>query len=419
MRIKGLRSFRRGKDSSDFKESDYSEGNNYGDTPKRPISEKEKISNEASLDSLSRTSSSSPSSFSSSSSSSTTTSTSTSTSTSVSSSPSTSQSGKIFPDVLGTLSKLTGVVTKSNQDKNPDELPKALREEKEALSKIEVVAFIGSSGTGKSTRAIKLARDLGIEYIIDDGLLINGSRVAAGLSAKRAESRLESVRQALFMDENRVDMMRKALIDHSPDKLMILGTSDGMLEKICDNLWLNRPSKIVRIEDVTTEEERRRAVYIRSTQGRHTIPVPSMEIKHEFSGYFSDPISRIFRRRGKTGSSADTEKDYVSSDRTVVRPTFSSLGSYSISSGALKDIATIILRRRVKGVSEILKFDVDKESYGIIIYMEISLLYGYNAQEVLQDAQIKVATGIEDLTAMNVLMVNVKARKVVRETVRE
>ena len=68
---------------------------------------------------------------------------------------------------------------------------------REVLSNIAVIAFVGASGTGKSTRAIKVARDNNIYYIIDDGLLINGSRIVAGTSAKKAPTKMESVRQAI------------------------------------------------------------------------------------------------------------------------------------------------------------------------------------------------------------------------------
>ena len=167
---------------------------------------------------------------------------------------------------------------------------------REVLSNIAIIAFVGPSGTGKSTRAIKVARDNNIYYIIDDGLLINGSRIVAGTSAKKAPTKMESVRQAIFVDPTRSSVMRRALIESMPRALMILGTSDSMLSKICENLWLNQPSMLIRIEDVSTEEERRLARNTRMTEGMHTIPVPSMEIKHEFSGYFSDQVKDSFVR---------------------------------------------------------------------------------------------------------------------------
>ncbi len=315
-------------------------------------------------------------------------------------------------DLRDAFAKIADAVNKNYTDKSAAELERAKEQITEVLKYIKVVAFIGSSGTGKSTRAIRIAKENGISYIIDDGLLIHGGRVIAGLSAKRANSRLESVRQALFVDENRAAGMRRALAEHLPEHLMVLGTSDGMLEKICSNLWLNKPERVVRIEDVTTEAERRKAVFIRSTQGQHTIPVPSMEIKHEFSGYFSDPLNRLLRRKEKYNDPGLLLSD---NERTVVRPTFSTLGSYSISDEAMRDIAKIIIKKTVPGVAELLHFNVEKQSYGIVIDMEMSLFYGYNAQQVLRDSQERVSKGIEDFTSINIVLTNVKAKRLVRK----
>ena len=52
------------------------------------------------------------------------------------------------------------------------------------FEKIQVYAFVGPSGTGKSYRAQMVANSRDIEYIIDDGLLIAGNEVLAGVSAK-------------------------------------------------------------------------------------------------------------------------------------------------------------------------------------------------------------------------------------------
>ncbi len=49
---------------------------------------------------------------------------------------------------------------------------------------MQVFALVGSSGTGKSYKAFVVASERGIEYIIDDGLLIGGTRIYAGKSAK-------------------------------------------------------------------------------------------------------------------------------------------------------------------------------------------------------------------------------------------
>ncbi len=278
------------------------------------------------------------------------------------------------------------------------------------LKRIAVVAFVGPSGTGKSTRAIQVARENHINYLIDDGLLINGSRIVAGTSAKRAKTKIESVRQALFMDNTRAANMRRALSEHRPTTLMILGTSDSMLSKICSALWLNPPSMLIRIEDVSTEEERRMAKHTRISEGQHTIPVPSMEIKHEFSGYFADPLGRLRKRfdRERGVDPVATE-----SERTVVRPTFSGLGTYSMSDEAISNMIELIVQR-IPGVAALISCKLSKEVYGVIINIQLSLYFGYNAQEVLSRVQMLVSKLVEDYTSINVLAVNVRAIRLVQ-----
>ncbi len=307
------------------------------------------------------------------------------------------------------LGRIAEVVNRSYGERASQSDEKASEEAllRAQLHQIAVIAFIGPSGTGKSTRAILVARQNKIGYIIDDGLLINGGRIVAGLSAKKASSRLESVRQALFADETRAAVMRRALAEHHPTALMILGTSDGMLDKICRNLWLNPPSMLIRIEDISSEEEMREAKNTRMTEGKHTIPVPSMEIKHEFSGYFSDPFWRRLRRRDRS-----VPPHIEETERTVVRPTFSGLGSYSISDEAMRDMVRIILRR-IRGVAELIDFRAVKEIYGVVIDLELSLVYGFKAQSVLSEIQERVSRQIEEYTSIYVMAVNVRARRVV------
>lgn len=276
------------------------------------------------------------------------------------------------------------------------------------LSRIAVVAFVGPSGTGKSTQALRVAKKHQIEYLIDDGLLIHGSRILAGSSAKKAKTKLESVRQALFLDPTRAEQMRRTLMEQEPTTLMILGTSDNMLQKICQALWLNPPSMLIRIEDVTSESQRRLAKQTRLMEGQHTIPVPSMEIKHEFSGYFADPIQRLRQRLDRQASNTGD------SARTVVRPTFSTLGSYSMSDEALKQMVEYILLER-PGVATLQSCRIKKEVYGIILHIELGLYFAYNAQDVLREAQQILSQKIELYTSINVLAVNLRASRLVRQ----
>lgn len=322
-----------------------------------------------------------------------------------------------FPELMTTLRRfdlLGEAYSHTRAERQEQQAAGEDAKRKELLSRITVVAFVGPSGTGKSTRAIQVAREHEIHFIIDDGLLINGGRILAGSSAKKAPTKLESVRQALFVDPTRASVMRRMLIEYKPTTLMILGTSDAMLHKICSNLWLRQPAMLIRIEDISTEQERQMAKRSRMTEGMHTIPVPSMEIKHEFSGYFSDPLNRLRRRWDKERGIATFAPE---TERTVVRPTFSSLGSYSISDEALYDLVCIMIRR-IKGVHNVLSFKAEKRVYGEVLSLDLTLVYGYNAQEVLKRVQEWVSRYVEEYTSINIVAVDVRARRLVHVSVK-
>lgn len=316
--------------------------------------------------------------------------------------------GKLLFNPFGNFAE---AVKTSVKEANKRDQIETEQDERELLSQIAVVAFIGTSGTGKSTRALTVASEHKIQYIIDDGLLIHGSYIVAGTSAKTAPTQLESVRQALFMDPTRATNMRRALMEENPPILMILGTSDRMLTKICNNLWLNQPSMLIKIEDITTETERQFARNTRMSEGTHTIPVPSMEIKHEFSGNFFEPLQRLRRRWDR---SIDKTALDSGGEKTVVRPTFSTIGSYSISDEALAMMVEQILIR-VNGISDLMEFRVYKERYGAILNLGVSLYYGYNAQKILSKAQSSLNEEIEHYTAINILSINIKAMRVVHK----
>lgn len=78
-------------------------------------------------------------------------------------------------------------------------------------SRIKTYAFVGPSGTGKSYRAQMVASEREIKYIIDDGLLIKENEVIAGISAKKAATKIETVKKALFNNPEEAREIKKHL----------------------------------------------------------------------------------------------------------------------------------------------------------------------------------------------------------------
>ncbi len=85
-----------------------------------------------------------------------------------------------------------------------------------------VYTLIGKSGTGKSTNAIQFAYEHNISAIIDDGLLIKGTKILAGTSAKNETNRIQAVKRAIFTEEDHAEAVRQALAGNDVRRLLIL-----------------------------------------------------------------------------------------------------------------------------------------------------------------------------------------------------
>ena len=271
------------------------------------------------------------------------------------------------------------------------------------INKIKVYEFVGPSGTGKSYRAQMIASERGISFIIDDGLLIKENEVIAGESAKKAATKVATVKHALFYEESEREPIIKAFKKYKPESILILGTSDGMVQKIAANLGLPEISETIYITDVATEEEMKTARRIRVTEGKHVIPVPTFEIKKDFSGYLLDPL-QIFKSKGKG------QQPYIS-EKSIIRPTFSYLGKFTISDLVFRQILEY-LAVQTPAIHKILKARVDNFGEGVKIYMEVSIVYGFNVVEGLNKFKEKSRKEIEKLTAMNVVELDVVAKNI-------
>lgn len=262
------------------------------------------------------------------------------------------------------------------------------------------MSFIGPSGTGKSYRAMIISREKGIDYIIDDGLLIKGNRIIAGMSAKREGTKLAAVRRAMFMDPDHRQAVAKAIEQHMPEKVLVLGTSDKMVDSIVEALGLPPVKERIYINDVASQAEINLAKKHRYGEGKHVIPVPTFEVRKDFSGYFLDTL-KIF------GGKRDRVDDLT--EKTVVRPTYSYLGRYTINQKVLIQIAKYVAEGN-NGVSRVLKVDIADLPGGIKLNIEIILIYGINIMETVRTMQSRIKSEIEYMTFLNVVAVNVDVK---------
>ncbi len=268
---------------------------------------------------------------------------------------------------------------------------------------MEVVAFVGPSGTGKSHHAIGVAFDNRCDAIIDDGLLIKGTKILAGTSAKNEDNRIQAVKRAIFTDNSHAKQVREALAASGIKRLLIIATSDNMINKITARLQLPSPVKTVYIQQIASKSEIKKARYMRLHDGKHIVPVPTVELKPHFTGYFADLPYNLFSSKRKQEKTAD---------RSIVRPSFSFYGKLLIADNAIEDIIKII-GRKMEGVERVTSIKVRRRSdnsKGIVISVEVVLYYGVQLFNLTKQFQAKIKEKVEYMTAMKVNNVNVSIR---------
>ncbi|MCL1982978.1 MAG: Asp23/Gls24 family envelope stress response protein [Clostridiales bacterium] len=266
---------------------------------------------------------------------------------------------------------------------------------------MKVYALVGKSGTGKSYQAMNLCRERNIEGIIDDGLFIVGNGILAGVSAKRQTTRIGAVKTALFTDEGHKNAVKSKIQEVSPSSILIIGTSDGMTNKIAERLELPEIKDTVYIESITSENERETAKKQRDELGKHLIPVPTFQIKREFSGYFVDPL-RVFRAKGRSGRGAFAEK-------SVVRPTYSYMGDYIISDRVIGDIVECIVKSR-KSKLHVTRVQTENTKSGIRLTIVVVVRYGAKIIETAKTFQEQVAWQVGLMTAFNIDCVDIEVK---------
>jgi uncharacterized alkaline shock family protein YloU/adenylate kinase family enzyme len=270
---------------------------------------------------------------------------------------------------------------------------------------MKTYALIGPSGSGKSHQSVMLAYREEIECIIDDGLLIRGNQALAGRSAKRERNMMSATKRAIFYDPEHAAQVREKIKETNPQKILILGISEQMLKKITAHLEIPYPEKIFRIEEISNPQEIAKALETRTKHNCHVIPLPAYVIEKDFPGYFLASIKAFLKSRSAPSHTLE---------HSVVRPLYSSLGNYYLSENAVEQMA-IYAAEQVEGIVRGKKTKITSTHDGMLINMDVTVKYGVNLPELLQNVQIKVKNELERLTGFEISALNITAKSIVLE----
>lgn len=271
---------------------------------------------------------------------------------------------------------------------------------------MEVIVLVGPSGSGKSHRSLVVAQDYSADVIIDDGLLIQGSRILAGISAKEQSTWIGAIKTAIFTNPEHARAVKEKIAEINPGRVLVISTSKAMSLNIIHRLSLPEPYLWLDISDVATPKEIARAKKIRQQFGKHVIPVPTVELKPRYNRMLMEPLQTFLRRR----KAQPGKKMNLWVEQTTVRPTFNSLGHFYISHSAVAQLAAYL----VKGLG----FDnpevkVDGHDSNLVIDIEVAAPYGVLLPPMMYAAQDRVRTVIYDMTALEVEAVNITVRTLV------
>jgi uncharacterized alkaline shock family protein YloU len=178
-----------------------------------------------------------------------------------------------------------------------------------------------------------------------------------------------------------------------------------MIHRICEALHLPEANQFIHIEDVSSAAEIAKAREIRNKEGKHIIPVPTMELKSHFHGYLLDPIRALLRGKG-----GKKEGDV---EQSVVRPVFSYYGKLVFSDDVLFAIVRHCLSQ-IKGIARVNRVKVAKnyetDHNGLAIILTITVYYGESLKQLMRTIKDQVQHDIEYMTGMSVDVMKITVR---------
>ncbi|BFT74182.1 hypothetical protein [Paenibacillus sp. P36] len=151
---------------------------------------------------------------------------------------------------------------------------------------MKVYGLYGKSGTGKSYKSSEIIALYQIDAVVDDGILIMGKQRVAGKSAKNERTAYAATKTAIFFTDAHRLQVYNYIVRSGIKKILVIGTSKKMVEKIAQRLNLPSAIEWLPIESFQSEEELKLAGERRRI-GYHVIPILPDDVEKTYVGWFS------------------------------------------------------------------------------------------------------------------------------------
>ncbi|HOK40526.1 MAG TPA: Asp23/Gls24 family envelope stress response protein [bacterium] len=261
---------------------------------------------------------------------------------------------------------------------------------------ITTYGLVGRSGSGKSHNAYIVAYQLKTNAIIDDGLLIVNGKIICGKSAKRAATKIGAVKRAIFYDIESANEIKYYIKKLKIKKILILATSEKMLNRILSRLDLPPAEKVYRIENIVSKCDLEKAKYYRNIEGKHVLPVSEIEILRRFPDLYVDSFE------------LNIPETQIKIQKSIIRPTFSLPGKIIIQNKVLKFYIYKIIEKNFSNI-RVENIQIKKEKEGIRIELKISAKYGLtNLLKLSKKMQIFIKKEFEFFTGLELSEINIK-----------
>ena len=174
-----------------------------------------------------------------------------------------------------------------------------------------------------------------------------------------------------------------------------------MVHKIAERLGLPAVTKIIRIEEIATQEEIESAITSRNTEGKHVIPVPAVEVRRNYSSILLDTVKVFFKRNIGFIFSKDSVFE-----KSVVRPEFGKRGRISISESALTQMV-LHCADEYDQAMVIKKVSVKNDTKGYKLKIHIHIPFGSQISGNIHSFQNYVIENLERYTGIMIYKLDV------------